>query len=77
MGEEIVNAFLDKGSNTTLIDSSLVTRLGLNGSSAHLSVTTFNGRVEIPSRYVSFEVEFFNRIKVIQVVDNIPDLRPL
>ena len=34
------------------------------------------GRVEIPSRYVNFEVDSLNRIEVIQVVDNIPDLRP-
>ena len=67
MGEEVVNAFLDNGSNTTLIDSALVTRLGLNGSSARLSVTTFNGTVELPSSYVSFEVESLNRKEVIQV----------
>ena len=82
MEEEIVNAFLDNGSNTTLIDSALVTRLGLNGSSASLRVTTFNSTVEIPSSCVSFEVESLNRQEVIQVdkawsVDNIPDLRPL
>ena len=82
MGEEVVNAFLDNGSNTTLIDSALVTRLGLNGSSARLSVTTFNGTVELPSSYVSFEIESLNRKEVIQVdkawsVDDIPDLRPL
>ena len=82
MREEIVNVFLDNVSNTTLIDSALVTKLGLNGSSARLSVTTFNGTVEIPSRYVSFEVESLKRKEVIQVdkawsKDNIPDLRPL
>ena len=57
MGEEMINVFLENGSNTTLIDSALVTRLGLNGSSHRLCVTTFNGTVEIPSRCVSFEVE--------------------
>ena len=61
MGKEIVNAFLDNGAKTTLIDSALVTRLGLNGSSARLSVTTFNSTVEIPSSCVSFEVESLNR----------------
>ena len=57
MGKEIVNAFLDNGANTPLIDSALVTRLGLNGSCARLSVTTINSTVETPSSYVSFELE--------------------
>ena len=67
MGEEMDNAFLDSGSNTTLVDSALLTRMGLNGSSPRLSVIMFNGTVEIRSRYVSFEVEPLNCKEIIGV----------
>ena len=82
MEKEIVNDFLDNVANMTLIDSALVTRLGLNGSCARLSVTTFNSTVETPSSYVSFELESINRKEIIQVdnawsMDNILDLRLL
>jgi hypothetical protein len=77
----VVNAFLDSGSDTTLIDSSLTTRLGLEGVSKSLTINTVNGKSTMQASLVAFNLVSPDGQEVIPVrrawsVNALPKLKP-
>ena len=80
LGEVTVNAFLDNGSDTTLIHRSLKSRLGLTGEPTSLIVDTMNGKGEITTTPVSLELISSDGTATIQVhrawtVDALPNIK--
>ena len=78
----IVNAFLDSGSDTTLIDSSLVATLGLEGTAAPLTIKTLSGEMNMKADLVSFSMAPLNGEENVSVhrawsVNALPKLKPM
>ncbi|KAA3671028.1 uncharacterized protein DEA37_0014220, partial [Paragonimus westermani] len=56
----LTNAFLDSGSDTTLVSQELNVRLNLIGNPSGVRVTTITGSQVVPGRTVTLEIRLFD-----------------